>query len=347
MRNCKYFFLLPISIILCSVRCNPSPGPYPDGSGNWVAINNPLPADARNGAACFVVGDNAYISTGFNQTKNKKYADIWSFNPTNGWTQMASAPVSFLPRSNAVAFAIGTNGYISCGEDVANNFLKDTWQYNTLTNAWTRKSDFGGNPRIDASAFAIGNYGYIICGYNGTTALKDSWVYDANADTWSLTTVQFSGARRMGAVVFVYKSKAYIVTGIDNGGGGLVNDLIVFDPSNTSTPWTQKRNITNTSIDSYDDDYTDIVRDHAVGFVLGDSAYITTGSNGGYNNKTWGYDFKDDIWFRKTTFEKAGRANSIGFTIAGRSYITTGRSSTQDLDDLNQWFPYQTYNVND
>lgn len=347
MKQLKYFFFLPVSLVLILFSCkpnNPDPTTY---SGNWISISNSFPGDQRNSAVCFTIGDTAYIGTGYNQTRNLRYSDLWSFNPTKGWSQLNNAPAAFTPRSNAVAFAVGTNGYIALGQDNSNNFLKDTWQFSVANNAWTKKSDFGGTARIDAISFSIGNLGYVLCGYDQGSNRKDSWQYNPTTDSWSLTAIQFNGNKRRGAISFVYKSKAYIVTGVDDGGNGLVHDFIVFDPSNTATPWTQKRDISNTSSDSYDDDYTDIIRDHGVGFVLGDSAYIAVGSNGGYNTKTWGYDFVNDLWFRKTTFEKAGRSNSIGFTIAGQSFITTGRSSTQDLDDLNGWFPYQTYNVND
>jgi len=348
MKQLKYFFFLPVSLGLILLSCNKNSTPDPTtNSGNWVNISNSFPGDQRNSAVSFTVGDTAYIGTGYSQSRNIRYSDLWSFNPTKGWAQLNSAPNTFTPRSNAAAFSVGSNGYITLGQDNNNNFLKDTWQFSVTTNSWTKKSDFGGTARIDATAFTIGSLGYVLCGYDQGSNRKDSWQYNPTTDTWSLTPIQFNGNKRRGAIALIYSNKAYIVTGIDDGGGGLVHDLIVFDPSNAASPWTQLRDIANTSSDSYDDDYTDIIRDHGVGFVMGDSAYITLGSNGGYNTKTWGYKFSDDTWFRKTTFEKAGRSNTIGFTVKGQSYVTTGKSSTQDLDDLNQWFPYQTYNVND
>ena len=44
--------------------------------------------------------------------------------------------------------------------------------------------------------------------------------------------------------------------------------------------WTQKRQITNVSTDSYDDNYTNIARYNAVTFVMGNYAYLATGENG-------------------------------------------------------------------
>ncbi|MFX8000692.1 hypothetical protein ABTK84_19500, partial [Acinetobacter baumannii] len=89
-----------------------------------------------------------------------------------------------------------------------------------------------------------------------------------------------------GAAVMVYGNKAYIVSGTNNGVA--VNEMWVFDPTGaTGGSWTQKRNITNTSTDSYDDAYTTITRSNAVAFVIGDYGYLTTGINGSYVNNTW------------------------------------------------------------
>lgn len=355
MKQLKYLFFLPVSLVLIFLSCNSS-STNVYSSGNWVYNSNGIPGANRSAAVCFVVGNRVYIGTGYNRTlTNNRLSDFYAFDPTVGgvggsWFDVAQPPANFTPRSNAVAFAIGTNGYVALGQDINPSSLKDTWQYNTVTNTWTKKADFGGTARIDATGFAIGNFGYVVCGYDTTGSnKKDSWVYDPNADKWSMTPIQFNGAKRQGAIALVHGDSAYIVTGTD--GGVLAGDMIKFVPKNTSEPWKQMKNIYNYSTDSYDDDYTDIERDHGVGFVMGDSAYITLGNQGGYNVKTWGYDLKNDLWFRKTSFEirgsNSGRSNAVGFVVAGNAYISTGVSSTNDLGDLVQWFPYVDYNSND
>lgn len=348
MKQLKYVFFLPASFILIFISCSRGVIDPTLSSGNWVLSSNDFVGDQRTAAVSFTVGNIAYIGTGYNLAKNIRYSDLYSFDPSKGttgsWTQLANAPSNFTPRSNAVAFAIGSNGYITTGQDNYNNFLSDTWQYNTVTNTWVRKANFTGTARIDALGFAIGTNGYVLCGYDGGSNRKDSWQYNPASDSWSLTPTQFIGSKRQGGIVFVYKNKAYIVTGTNNAE---VNDFIVFDPSNTNSPWTQLRSITNVSADTYDDLYTDIIRDHGVGFVLGDSAYITTGNNGGFNIKTWGYDFVNDIWFQKTNFERAGRSGAVAFSIAGRAFVTTGSSGATYFDDLNEWRPYDPYNPND
>jgi hypothetical protein len=274
---------------------------------------------------------------------------------TGAWAYVASIPGK--GRSNAVAFAIGTNGYVTLGQDSVNVLMSETWQYNSINNTWTQKGDFGNGsganqvyatPRVDASAFAIGNFGYVLCGYDNTGSYKkDSWVYDPSSDHWNLTATQFDGSSRKGAITFVRgDSVAYIVTGIN---GQNVPDMIKFNPANTSEPWKPMGEIINVTADTKDDDYTDIERSYGVGMVMGDSAYITLG----YPNlvKTWGYDFKNDQWFRKTSFEKTGsqqgRTNAVSFVVQGRGYIATGVTGGTELGDIVEWQPYVSYNSYD
>lgn len=355
MKHLKYLFFLPASLVLILLSCGKtSNNDYTDG--NWVYNTNSIPGANRSGAVCFVVGKLAYIGTGYNvDLVQNRLSDFYSYDPNNGekgdWQQIATFPGT--PRSQASAFAIGNYGYVTLGQDIQPVSLIDTWQYDTQHNTWTKKADFGSGDsrataRRDATGFAIGNYGYIVCGYDTTGSnKKDSWVYDPTIDKWSLTTQQFPGGKRQGAIALVHGDSAYIVTGID---GTQALDMIKFTPKNTTKQWWTMQEITNVSTDPFDDDYTDIVRDHGVGFTLGDSAYITQG-NGSGGVKTWGYDFKSDRWFRRTSFEIRGaqstRTYGLGFTVQGRAFVCTGLSGGAGLGDLIEWLPYVTYNSND
>lgn len=377
MKYFKYLFFLPMSLVLIFFSCNSSSSDPTDSSGNWFSTGNDFPGDARSAAVVFVVGNTAYIGTGYNSTKAHydtygnsyyRYSDFWSYTPGSGWSSQLATPGSgnpsdtsnyFTPRSNGVAFTIGTTGYVTLGEDDNLSYLTDVWAYSTTTNTWTKKNTFGNGAstaysRINALAFSLydstsSSYkGYVMCGNNGRSNLKDVWQYDASSDTWTSYSPSFTGEKRQGGIALVYKNKAYIVTGIDNS---YVNDMIRFNPNKTSSDsiWYSLRKITNATNDSYDDDYTDIERSYGVGFVVGDSAYITLGNSGGV--KTWGYDFKQDLWFRKSSFElvgtQTGRTYGLGFTLSGNAYVCTGQNGTTYYDDLVEWFPYESYNSND
>ena len=339
MKRLKYYFFLPVSIVLILISCAKSSSVNTDTSGNWLKRSE-FDGNARTGAASFVIGDTAYLGTGYDGTN--RYVDFWAYDPVqNFWTQHAQFPGS--ARNSAVGFSIGTFGYIATGYDGL-NMLGDTYQFSQASNSWTRKADFAGTPRYGAVAFGIGTNGYICSGFDGGYT-KDLWQFSPTTGangTW-VQKVSLGGSKRSGAIAWVYNNKGYVLTGINNGVE--VYDFWSYDPS-TST-WTQLRDISNTSTDSYDDDYTDIVRDNGVGMVIGTKGYVAVGENGAYTKKTWEYDFPTDLWVRKTPYERQQRIGAVSFSLLGRAFVATGQNSTYYFDDIDEWQPNVTYNAND
>jgi N-acetylneuraminic acid mutarotase len=237
---------------------------FPD-LGNWV-LRPFFSAVPRSEAAAFVIGDFAYLATGYESINGTRLKDVWQFDATNNsWKQMADFAGG--PRNSAISFSIGNKGYLGTGFD-GNNLLKDFWEYDPVADTWIRKADFAGSARYNAVAFGILNYGYVSCGYD-TNYLKDFWKYDPAADTWKqLEPLGGSkGNPRAEAVAFVYRNRGYIVTG--QNGQLPVNDFWVFDPSRPdSSAWSALRPISKTSADHYDDGYSNIVRSNAAAFVL-------------------------------------------------------------------------------
>src|SRR5438034_510996 len=85
-------------------------------------------------------------------------------------------------RYAAVGFSIGAKGYLGTGINGSCcpfNLLKDVWEYDPTTDAWTQKTDFGGGLRGWAASFAIGNRGYVGTGQaNNGILKKDVWEFD-------------------------------------------------------------------------------------------------------------------------------------------------------------------------
>ena len=307
--------------------------------GDWK-IRSEFDGVARSEAVSFVIGDSAYIGTGFDGTN--RLNDTWKYDPVlNFWIQKADFPG--VPRQSAVAFTLNNKGYVGTGYDGVNN-LKDFYQYDPTANSWMRVADFGGSARYDAVGFAITTKGYVSTGYDGNF-LKDLWSYDDVSNTWN-QEVGMGGFKRSGAVVFVYNNKAFIVTGNNNGQTATVNDMWMFDPTATPT-WTQLRSITNVSTESYDDGYSDITRTNAVAFVMGDFAYLTTGNNGPVMTTTWQYDIANDLWATKTSFEGVGREGAVAFSVDNEGYVGTGRASNTPYDDFYYFFPNEAYVAGD
>ena len=343
MKRLKYYFFLPLSIVLIMISCAKTDTTVAsDSSGNWIKRSE-FEGNARTEAVSFTIGDTSYIGTGYDGTN--RYTDFWAYDPVkNFWIQRATFPG--VARNSAVGFNVGAKGYIATGYDGINR-LNDNWEYTPATNTWVRKADFAGTARYDAVGFGINNLGYISTGFDGGYT-KDLWEFNPtggtnNSGVWA-QRVSLGGSKRSGAVVWVYNNKAYVLTGINNGTS--VSDFWVFDPANSSS-WKQLRDISNTSADNYDDDYTDIVRSNAVGFVIGAKGYIAVGENGGYTKKSWEYDFASDLWVRKTPYERTERSGAVAFSVKGRGFVACGKNSTYYFDDIDEFRPDLTFDAND
>src|SRR3989338_9885448 len=169
--------------------------------------------------------------------------DFWEYNPsTNIWTQKAN----FIGMANSgiPTFSIGTKGYFGPGQDYGslNIDTQDFWEYNSATNVWTQKADFGGGLREFAVGFSIGNKGYIgtgshiQTGNNWATYYQDFWEYDPSTNIWT-QKADFPGVGRAVAVGFSIGNKGYIGTGLDQ----TLNKRKDFWEYNPSTNiWTQR-----------------------------------------------------------------------------------------------------------
>lgn len=338
----KIIFFLSLAFYCVFFSCQPAN--LPDTQlGDWIAkaaIGDP----PRSNAACFVIGTDAYVGLGFNQSVGNtgRLRNFWRFNVDSGWQQVADFPGA--ARSNAAAFSIDSYGYVGTGYDVVNVY-NDFYQYDPVANTWTRKADFPGAARYDAVGFSVRGKGYIGTGFN-VNWMNDFYQYDPAQDKWTLTPgTSGNFSKRQGAVAFVYHDQAYIVTGVNSG--GMVRDFWRFDPAQ-SPAWHQLANITNTDAQTFDDGYSDIERQNATAFVNGDQAFLTTGMNGGMITTTWAYDFATDRWSRRSAWPRAPRSGAVSFTVSGHSYVgsgSTGNNST--FDDFDEFAPMQAYNSND
>jgi N-acetylneuraminic acid mutarotase len=77
----------------------------------------------------------------------------------------------------------------------------------------------------------------------------------------------------------------------------------------TQGAWTQLSDIPSTG------------RHHACAFVLGDSAYIVTGSD---TDDFFKYDIHTDSWTQLANFPGGNRTYSIGFSVNGKGYLSCG-----------------------
>jgi len=240
------------------------------------------------------------------------------------WTQ--SANFGGIPRSGAIAFSIGTKGYVGAGTDLV-NFYKDFWQWDQATNVWTQKANYVGQGLAFPVGFAIGNKGYagtgVVASYG--TPQKDFWEYDPVANIWS-QKASVGGIARWHAVGFSIGNKGYIGTGLDIASQPL-QDFWEYDPAING--WTKKSN------------FHGGLRTNAAGFSIGNKGYIGTGCQGMHNyNDLWEWDQATDTWTQKANFGGIARVGAIGFCIGSNGYIGIGDTSAGSSFSLPDFWQY-------
>ena len=375
--NITLFAIMLVAICFSCTRTNLS---YTQ-SGNWVSRAT-FQGIAMGAGACFVVNNQAYVGTGINPlTSNVKLTTMFRYTaakilPTpygydsayGSWTSVTDFPGQ--ARSNAVGFSIGGTGYLGGG--LANDGFTPLEDYYSFTpgGGWSQIDSLvdqngNGHPRYDAVSFSFDTTAIVLTGTDNYNYFGDIYRYSPTTNTW-IALPGMPGSKRSGAITWVYNNQGYLVTGYTNGSkwssGTQCYDFWSFTYKSDidTTMWDRKHDIFNTNAATFDDGYTNIIREHGVGFIelatpLGDKGYVTLGSfNGGDVTYTWENDFLTDIWTEKTPYEGTGRTGAVAFTLNGagplqRGFVATGlnQGSTAAYSDCEEFFPQQVYNQYD
>ena len=271
-------------------------------------------------------------------------------------------------RTAAVAFSIGTGGFVGTGYDSA-TYKRNFSVYNQSTDTWTGVSSMGGATgsglsRDAASCFVLGTKAYVVGGQSSTPYNLDCWEYDAGADVWT-QKANFAGTPRRSAVGFALGGNGFIACGQD--ASGFKNDLWMYNVAiNTWTskavyPGTARRlpvaftigtkayvgtgddGIARGDFYKYDATanawftvavYGGTPRYGATCFVLGTDAYVGTGYDNTLSNRKdfWKYNSLTNVWSTIKDFSGTARSNAVGFTIGSYGYVGTGYDSLTTKD---------------
>jgi len=276
--------------------------------GNWVRVGT-FEGFPRSGAVAVTLNGKAYIGTGtdgndLDDNNIDRVKDFWVFDSASGWTQLAYMPDEAIARDEAVGFAAAGKVFIGTGygeyrtsAGLQTPKLDDFWEYNPGTNAWRQVADFPGSARQGAIAFAIQDKGYVGTGY-ATSELQDLYEFDPSVGELGTWTKKAShpGYKRRDAVVFVINDIAYICTGLNNG--ARVTDFYSYNADDDT--WTKLRAIADLDDnESFDDDYSDIVRSYGVAFVMNGKGYLCTAGVNSVGSSVWEYDPTSDLWDEK------------------------------------------------
>jgi Chaperone of endosialidase len=80
-------------------------------------------------------------------------------------------------------------------------------------------------------------------------------------------------------------------------------------------------------------------RDYAVGFSIGNKAYIGTGANVNNKKDFWEYDPTNNVWTQKADFGGTARSGAVGFSIGIKGYIGTGDDGFDYKKDFWEYDP--------
>ncbi len=281
----------------------------------------------RNGAATFTINDVAYL-VGGQMKSTDLLSDSYSFDGT-AWTKRAD--FSGPQRHSAVGFAVAGKGYVGLGYGSTGETsgpLKDFYQYDPATNAWTKIADFPGDARHSAVAFTLGNAAYVGLGRIDATdeTFSDFYKYDPAANKW--TEIQTSFSNKKGdAYAFVINNVAYVGGGYSNGVP--TDDFYSFD----GTTWKKEKGLT--------EDDKDARRFRAGAFTIGNNGYVVSGrSQSGVVGTVWKYNPSDKTWTDGSQALPSAREKAVSFAIKGKGYITTGNNGSGSFfDDTFEFTP--------
>lgn len=237
-----------------------------------------------------------------------------SINPGGDtWTQKANMNIG---RERAIAFNIGSKGYIGTGTQGGALGAKDFWEYDPVFDTWTQKADFGGGSRYHAYYFSIGGKGYAGGGFS-TLGLygfaMDFWEYDPTTNVWTRKG-DVPMTHRNAAVSLVIGNKGYMGGGQDNYGNFAFKDFWEYNP--LTDTWTQKTDIPS------------VGRGGPAAFSIGNKGYLGMGYPASSSTVTlndfYEYNPLNDTWTTLANFPGGGSANGIGFSIGNKGYVTNG-----------------------
>jgi N-acetylneuraminic acid mutarotase len=207
-------------------------------------------------AVAVTVNNKAYLGIGYTDQNANEYTNsFFEYDPVaNTYSPKADFPGA--GRFGAVGIAINNRIYVGLGADPKSvpGDYSDLWQYDPVTNIWTRKADAPPSVRGHNSfVFSLNDSTVYICSGAPGQHQPALWLYNANTDSWTQkNNLPFDLS--WGPSTMVIGANAYVLNGWDENW--------LYNPS--SDEWTQKAFFTS--------------RMFGVSFVIGNKGYFGLGA---------------------------------------------------------------------
>lgn len=271
------------------------------------------------------------------------YGEVKTLNTlvyTQGLINRTLPPIT--GREGAISFSINERVYVGLGRDGTGSLLSDLYEYNTITDVWTKKANLPSAGLTKASVFVIDDVAYIGLGYKGGGSTiantlpiynetSEFWKYEPANDKWT-SIARFPSTERAASLALTLNKKGYIFGGSNSKNNGNLRytyfkETWEFDPSKLT--WTRKA------------DFTGNERSEMYGVSILEKGYlgsgqaldIQTGTSTGLSKAVldmWGFDPVQNIWSQQPATSLGNISSSkIGFSIQNKGYFGIFNSNNQ------------------
>lgn len=241
------------------------------------------------------------------------------------WTKKANFPTT--ARHRTTSFSIGNKGYVGLGHynsgPEGNVLFEDFWEYDPASDSWTQIANYGGGKIYHAADFVYDGKAYVCSGRNPLAQLTtDLWQYDPTTNVWTEKDPLPSYPRR-GAVGFTLGDYGFVGCGQLQGAPTyLGNDFYAYHvPTET---WYTMPSMPGPA------------RTSSCAFVIGDNAYVGTGSAPSASLDFYSYNLSTG-WSVKANVGVTPRVEAYGFAIQGKGYILCGASWSSGINYEDMW----------
>jgi hypothetical protein len=272
---------------------------------NWVTN---ISSEAVDINFTFVIADKFYSVR--NIEGDTPGDDVIHIYDGTSWTTIDSdIPLGTNHRN--FSFSIGSKGYAAIcftNPDLANRF----YEYNPVTNGWTRKADFPGDVTSGFATFTVSGKGYVVGGSDNGDYTNKTWEYNPATNTWRERKNLF--LNRAYAIGFSIGNKGYITNGNLPNNLGYYQSLVEYDP--LANTWTEKA------------EFPGAGRIWSQCFVIGNNAYV----GGGLNQQTslrdfYKYSQANNTWTRIANPVATGSfTNQPAFSINSKGFASYNSS---------------------
>jgi len=236
------------------------------------------------------------------------------------WQRLADFPSS--GRIAGAGFTIGEKVYFGTGLEQLSLPVKDFWEYDPMTDHWTRKADY---PVLITypTGLSVDGKGYFALGKLDYTYYTSMMRYNPENDKWESKSSNPGPGSSMDSPGFVIDGKAYVPA---------AGEMYMYDP--VTNTWTKK---------AYPSE---------LGYLGGAAAFSINGK--GYLGVCWvhqksgnvsdfyEYDPGADTWTKRASFPGTLRNNSTSFSLPnGKGYISMGFATAESryLNDMWEYDP--------